>query len=258
MPVFTPGADPVWLLSVPHSRTDLGKDLKAVAVYARRYDRAARCWAIGHDWELDAREIVEARLEPCAWCPRCDRGDACTVWNRQPIWVQYLPREPRQTEVEIDPAAWEYWAQQAAVNAHNARGAARNAAEADALRAAEWERLRAEQARRAREAGYGPAQQAARGYNPFQPPSGSPGHDPHFFAGTPPTDPYARPAIDPGAIGVALRALGLAWPCTVDQVQAAFRAAALQHHPDRGGSEDAMKSAISARDVLFQALGVAR
>lgn len=48
--------------------------------------------------------------------------------------------------------------------------------------------------------------------------------------------------------------LGLSWPTTEPQIQAAFRKLALTQHPDQGGTETAMKRLIAARATLLQAL----
>lgn len=81
------------------------------------------------------------------------------------------------------------------------------------------------------------------------------------------TDPGARPrplSMDKGMVlrGAAVREhgtphsvaagiLGIDWPASREDVTRAFRRAVLNAHPDRGGSEDAVKRVLIARDVLM-------
>lgn len=48
----------------------------------------------------------------------------------------------------------------------------------------------------------------------------------------------------------AVEILGIAWPTTPDQIKSAFARQALKHHPDHGGSNEAMKRLILARETL--------
>jgi hypothetical protein len=50
---------------------------------------------------------------------------------------------------------------------------------------------------------------------------------------------------------VAAQILGIGWPATPDEVRQGFRRAVLNAHPDRGGSEEAVKRVLLARDVLM-------
>lgn len=47
--------------------------------------------------------------------------------------------------------------------------------------------------------------------------------------------------------------LGLSWPATKDEINAAAKQLALKHHPDKGGSEEKMKTILEARDQLLAA-----
>lgn len=51
-----------------------------------------------------------------------------------------------------------------------------------------------------------------------------------------------------------LRELGLSWPCSPDDVRAAFKREALRRHPDRGGNDESLHRAVQARDALLGAL----
>lgn len=48
----------------------------------------------------------------------------------------------------------------------------------------------------------------------------------------------------------AAEILGVEWPCDEATLKAAFRRAAINAHPDRGGSEALMKKVLAAREVL--------
>jgi len=64
---------------------------------------------------------------------------------------------------------------------------------------------------------------------------------------------HSSPAF-PAHIADALRELSVSWPYTSEDVRAAFKEAALRRHPDRGGSEEAMRRAVEARDTLLRAI----
>ncbi len=51
----------------------------------------------------------------------------------------------------------------------------------------------------------------------------------------------------------AAAVLGVEWPCTEERMNAGFREATAKAHPDHGGSDDAMKRVIAARDMLTSA-----
>jgi hypothetical protein len=65
------------------------------------------------------------------------------------------------------------------------------------------------------------------------------------------------PAMPPLALDEARRRLGLSADFSLDDIKAAFRGAALQAHPDHGGSAEVFRRLIEARDRLLRALGVA-
>lgn len=50
----------------------------------------------------------------------------------------------------------------------------------------------------------------------------------------------------------AAAALGLGWPVGREEIVRAFRKAAFERHPDRGGSDQAMIAALLARDILLR------
>lgn len=50
-----------------------------------------------------------------------------------------------------------------------------------------------------------------------------------------------------------LAVLGLRWPCTSDEVNKAYRALAMQHHPDRGGDADVFNKVQAAYDRVQEA-----
>lgn len=54
----------------------------------------------------------------------------------------------------------------------------------------------------------------------------------------------------------ALAALGLQPGATVDHVKAAFRARALEAHPDHGGTDERMRELLRIRDEAIASLGV--
>jgi hypothetical protein len=62
------------------------------------------------------------------------------------------------------------------------------------------------------------------------------------------------PSVRPGAAQMskadAARLLGVTLPATPEEIDAAFKQAALRHHPDRGGSTEMMAKVIQARDAL--------
>lgn len=59
-------------------------------------------------------------------------------------------------------------------------------------------------------------------------------------------------AVPPEIAAAAVR-LEVTWPISREELDAAFKAAALKHHPDRGGSDAAMAEVNAARDVLLRA-----
>lgn len=66
-----------------------------------------------------------------------------------------------------------------------------------------------------------------------------------------PTQPAG---VDPCVI--AAQQLGVRWPCSAEEVKAAYRREALRCHPDHGGSAERFKIIVAARQVLDHALGV--
>lgn len=61
---------------------------------------------------------------------------------------------------------------------------------------------------------------------------------------TPPPSDHKTPRAE------ALKVLGLNDPVTPDEIRAAYRRAALQHHPDRGGKEETMVQVNLAYEAL--------
>lgn len=57
-----------------------------------------------------------------------------------------------------------------------------------------------------------------------------------------------------GEAPVAARVLGLPWPCSAAELKAAWRRAALASHPDRGGTDEAFRTAKEAHETLAAAL----
>lgn len=57
--------------------------------------------------------------------------------------------------------------------------------------------------------------------------------------------------LPPDKLGLAYAALGVERTATVDEVNAAFKKIAFEHHPDRGGDEEKFKSASVARDIVL-------
>jgi hypothetical protein len=62
------------------------------------------------------------------------------------------------------------------------------------------------------------------------------------------------PGWVPGRLREALRLLRLAWPPTGETLVTAWRACALEAHPDRGGSHQAFVAVQQAREVVEEAL----
>lgn len=60
-----------------------------------------------------------------------------------------------------------------------------------------------------------------------------------------------RPPAESGGAAAAARVLGISWPATRAEVVKAFRAAAVRVHPDLGGTDEAMRAVIEARDTLL-------
>lgn len=58
----------------------------------------------------------------------------------------------------------------------------------------------------------------------------------------------------PASLSGPLQELGLSWPCSPDDVRAAFKREALRRHPDRGGNDESLHRAVQARDALLGAL----
>jgi hypothetical protein len=63
--------------------------------------------------------------------------------------------------------------------------------------------------------------------------------------------PAVAMPVAPPAAPACIDLLGLPWPCTADEVKAAYRRRALQLHPDRGGSEAEF---IALRNAYEEAL----
>ena len=68
---------------------------------------------------------------------------------------------------------------------------------------------------------------------------------------TPPPRPNPRPSSTPTCLAI----LGLAPPVTADDIRRAFRAKALETHPDRGGDAAEFIAARRARDEALRLVG---
>jgi hypothetical protein len=64
------------------------------------------------------------------------------------------------------------------------------------------------------------------------------------------------PADCPPWLEDSLAVLALSWPCTAEDVTAAYRRACLDHHPDRGGSTETMQGVNDAHEGLRKYFGV--
>lgn len=58
--------------------------------------------------------------------------------------------------------------------------------------------------------------------------------------------------VQPPGVADELQVLGLSWPCTKKDVQSAYRTLAKVAHPDRGGTEEAMRRLNTARDAILK------
>lgn len=72
----------------------------------------------------------------------------------------------------------------------------------------------------------------------------------------PKSKPFARTLAVPkrDARQDAALTLGLAWPCTRDDVKRAFREAVRKNHPDLGGTDEKMRAMLEAREILESGL----
>jgi hypothetical protein len=60
----------------------------------------------------------------------------------------------------------------------------------------------------------------------------------------------------PPCAAEALELLGLSWPCTAEDVTAAYRKRSLEAHPDRGGSKEAMQAINEAHHRLKRLVNI--
>jgi hypothetical protein len=63
-----------------------------------------------------------------------------------------------------------------------------------------------------------------------------------------------RPAGCPPHLYPHLAVLGLQWPCTREEVTAAYRGLAKHHHPDRFGNEEEFKKVQAAYERILEVL----
>lgn len=56
------------------------------------------------------------------------------------------------------------------------------------------------------------------------------------------------------SVEAAAKTIGVSWPVSPEDLEKAFKRAAMKAHPDRGGSDAAMRVVLTAREVLTKAM----
>ena len=62
-------------------------------------------------------------------------------------------------------------------------------------------------------------------------------------------------AVKPPMVPAPIAALGLSWPCGIEDVKRAFRRQALRAHPDAGGSDEAFRALVENYRLALIAVG---
>lgn len=57
------------------------------------------------------------------------------------------------------------------------------------------------------------------------------------------------------SVEAAAKVLGIGWPVTQEELEKAFKRAAMRAHPDHGGNDALMRTVLMAREVLRKAMG---
>lgn len=274
LPVATIAGNRGWLVSSKRKRS------RAVRFFVRLedvgtawWDEGAKCWFVA---EVAAHEAMDAIQEACAaetvattYCAACSAGRPCSVWRggivRHGYSVQVEPeaKPPPAAPAQPPPPPPSWWSaigQQPApsppppqpppppassqqVPGQGARVAAQVAR--DVFGAFVFARdgipkpVQDYVVRQAVGASFMVGEALLEWWRGFvRQRTGAPG----------------SPGGEMTAIEAA-RVLGLRWPCTSEEVVAAYRRAAFQSHPDRGGSEVTMARINAARSVLAKRLG---
>lgn len=221
-PVFNQFGEPCWLLPTKADSAISKAVRESLLLSNIRWIDAARCWEVDHDSESELCDAVEAATKDAdCWCPKCTEGIPCPVWGRmfaKATGLDYIDREPDDVEWPFDD--------EPAPSASSGRVP-------PIFSAAEVEEA---------------AANAFRFFRDFFDRAMGGG-----MGGSGPVGSMPRPEM---TTAEAMVVLTLTWPCTKEQLVTAFRREALKAHPDRGGSEAAIKKVVLARETMAQAMGV--
>lgn len=244
LPVFQKDGDeeiPGWLILTRKKSAPVAEGLDGVE--GSNWDPPVKSWFIPHERISDALELIE-EAEGILFCADCKDGNPCDAWEKIPR-LDYIVRlaeeleQPNRARREFADIVmtWHEWRGDAPPPVTNPTE--------------DW--------------GW-----AARMYPNGAPPpppvtdhrSGAPNpifgfsFQDVFRAAFEAFAFFTEPVVVPARpLEQAAAVLGLTWPCTKEELNVAFKKAALQAHPDRGGSTEAMAALNNARDTLSKALG---
>lgn len=244
LPIFQKGSNeelPGWLILTRKKSAPIAEGFDSIK--GAEWDPPVKSWFVPHDRIGDALEFIED-ADGIIYCADCKDGKPCEAWEKIPR-LDYILRLPDELE-QPNRARHEY---------------------ADVVMT--WREMRG-----ISEDGRGPPDPwEARFYPNGAPPPPIEDHrtpprpNPSFFGGVPWNEIFEAAfrtfsfftevpvAVQIRPLEEAAMLLGLTWPCTKDELNIAFKAAALKAHPDRGGSTEAMAKLNNAREILLKALG---
>jgi hypothetical protein len=214
-----------WFLLEPPRADELRGARKALrGCDGVEYLPSAGGWWIEADEDDEARDaLAEHAAFEVRWCDACDGGRPCLAWS-----LSEAAKDFDERDSDDDGRARERPSVVAALF--------------DVGQDA-WQRLTPEQQAQARQRGVAAFQAL------WSKLMGGGASIPRGGGGAARADANLSPEL-------AAAMLGLAWPCTADELAAAYKRAARIAHPDAGGSDAAMKKINEARDVLRAAVGV--
>lgn len=241
LPVFDINGEPCLLLHVPQADPKLTRAIRKIGSDPLvQVERSLKAWSIAHELRDHAKDQLRAFDSAATWCESCDSGVPCSAWDEGKLsFEDFEPRIYEVTERDqwnkfVEETLDGFYAQGKAYAgdaACRAVGVRKGSEEGRVLR--EGVRLGVDFGERILNGLFGEQVREEKARR---------------------ADAQGSAANSPRRSGMSLEearsVLGVGPDATPQQIKRAFVGALYKAHPDRGGSDEAARKVVEARDAL--------